>query len=125
MRLIGRIGYYLAGFIIGLLLLFFFLGGKKASCDYGPNARVLKQLRAKERIIDPGVLIALRQAGLDSTAIDRVLLRGDVLFDESQPRKEPCPIYLIKSTDLEPLIKVGFENCTSRVKINTLVVLTD
>jgi len=125
MRLIGRIGYYLAGFIIGLLLLFFFLGGKKASCDYGPNARVLKQLRAKERMIDPGVLIALEQAGLDSTAIDRVLMKGDVLFDQSQPRKEPCPVYLIKSIGLEPVIKLGFENCSDRLKINTLVVLTD
>ena len=124
MRLIGRIGYYLAGFIIGLLLLFFFLGGKKASCDYGPNARVLKQLRSKEQVIAPNVMLAIQQAGLDSNAIEQLLLKGDVLFGESEPRREPCPFYMVQSQDLDPNIKVRFENCPEQVKVNSLVLLS-
>ncbi len=39
MKLIQRIGYYLGGFSIGLVILAFFLNGKKTSCSYGPDAR--------------------------------------------------------------------------------------
>lgn len=124
MRLVGRIGYYLAGFIIGLLLLFFFLGGKKASCDYGPNARVLKQLRSKEQLIAPNVILALQQAGLDSNAIGQLLLKGDVIFGESEPHREPCPYYTVQSHDLKPNIKVRFENCPEKVKVNSLVLIS-
>ena len=49
MKLIHRIGYYLGGFTIGIVILIFFLSGKKTSCDYGPNARVLKNIRSKHK----------------------------------------------------------------------------
>ena len=31
MKFVHRLGYYLGGFVIGLMLLFFFLGGKKSN----------------------------------------------------------------------------------------------
>ena len=48
MTLLQRIGYYLGGFSIGLIILAFFLNGKKVSCDYGPEARVLKNINTKK-----------------------------------------------------------------------------
>ncbi len=48
MTLLKRIGYYLGGFSIGLVLLAFFLSGKKTSCDYSPSARVKKNIRTKK-----------------------------------------------------------------------------
>ena len=47
MKFIHRLGYYLGGFSIGLIFLAFFLSGKRASCDYGPDARVLKNIGQK------------------------------------------------------------------------------
>ena len=47
MKFIHRLGYYLGGFSIGLILLAFFLQGKKTSCDYGPNARTTKNIANK------------------------------------------------------------------------------
>ena len=48
MKFIHRLGYYLGGFSIGLIFLAFFLSVKRASCDYGPDARVLKNIGQKK-----------------------------------------------------------------------------
>ena len=47
MKFTQRLGYYLGGFAIGLVILMFFLNGKDASCDYGPNARTVKNISSK------------------------------------------------------------------------------
>ena len=44
MNLLKRFGFFISGFSIGLIILAVFLRGKKTSCDYGPNARTVKQL---------------------------------------------------------------------------------
>ena len=45
MSILKRFAFYFGGFAIGIVLLFFFIGGSGASCefDYTPNARVLKK----------------------------------------------------------------------------------
>jgi len=55
MKFIHRLGYYLGGFSIGLIFLAFFLSGKRASCDYGPDARVLKNIGLKQLQFDERV----------------------------------------------------------------------
>ena len=47
MKFYQRFAYYIFGFSIGLVFLFFILNGKETSCSYFPNARVLKDLRSK------------------------------------------------------------------------------
>ena len=56
MKLIQRVAWYSGGFIIGIIVLMFFLSGKKTSCDYSPNARTLKNIRSKVMKISPEVL---------------------------------------------------------------------
>ena len=48
MKIVHRFGFYMGGFSIGLGFLIFFLSGKKTSCAYGPDARVLKNIRTKK-----------------------------------------------------------------------------
>ena len=43
MKFINRLKFFSFGFIIGLILLMFFLSGKKTSCSYFPDARVKKR----------------------------------------------------------------------------------
>ena len=96
MSLFKRFLYYFGGFSIGLVILFFFLGGKKASCDYGPSARTLKNIRTKNRIISPEVLTQLRNKGLDTSSISKILRDGDVLFSESNTKLDSCKIYIVE-----------------------------
>lgn len=109
MKLSQRLAYYGGGFAIGLVLLFFFLGGKKTSCDYGMDARVLKNIRTKEKHYNDNVLSYLKNNKIDTSEISKILKTGDVDFSTSTPRTAPCGIYIIFSKEHE--LKV--ENCDS------------
>ena len=120
MKLIHRIGYYLGGFTIGIVILIFFLSGKKTSCDYGPNARVLKNIRSKHKIYTPEAEKQMKTFQLDSIFIDQTLQTGDVLFSESETSLDSCNVYLVESKKDEKTFKTSFRNCDSLVTILTI-----
>ncbi|GAA4296632.1 hypothetical protein [Aestuariibaculum suncheonense] len=112
MKLIQRIGYYLGGFSFGLIILAFFLNGKKVSCSYGPDARVLKNIRQKQ--------IVYPSNNQDTLAINYILKKGDVNFSESDTRKEPCGLYVVDGEYQEKEIKLTIENCDSIATITSI-----
>jgi len=117
MKFIHRLGYYLGGFSLGIVLLIFFLSGKKTSCDYGPNARVLKNIRSKHKTYTSQAEKQLKEFQLDSIFIDNTLQQGDVLFDESKTSLDSCNIYIVESEKDEKTYKTSFQNCDSLVTI--------
>jgi len=78
MKLAQRLFYYLGGFAIGFILLLFFLGGKKTSCDYSPTARVLKNIRIKKRKFSDQVKHDMHSYAIDTADISKILIHGDV-----------------------------------------------
>jgi len=132
MSLLKRFAFYLGGFGIGLILLYFFVGGSGASCefDYSPNSRTKKNIRLKERIISKNSQNILKQNQLDTSAISYVLLKGEVLFSESNTQLDSCNIYKIignVAPDEMPLskkkIKITVENCNDKVTIHDVLVV--
>ncbi len=117
MKIIKRVAYYSGGFVIGLILLFFFLGGKKASCDYSPNARTLKNIRIKDRIISEEVLQTLRLNQMDTTTISSLLIDGNVLFSESDTSLDSCKIYMIRGRKENRKLKIKVENCDKKATV--------
>ncbi len=124
MRFAKRLAFYLGGFAIGIILLFYFVGGSGASCDYayGPNARVLKNIRLKKKAFSAQVLEELEKNGLDTSAITSLLTKGDVLFSESNTKLDSCKIYKVLYTNQEFLIKTTIENCENIAYINQVLV---
>ena len=103
---------------VGIILLMFFLGGKKTSCDYGPNARVLKNIRIKNPEIATQAKLDMSNYGLDTTTISKFLDRGDVIFKESNILTEDsCKLYVIKGKALENLYRMNVKNCDSTAVI--------
>lgn len=113
MTLLQRIGYYLGGFSIGLVILAFFLSGKKTSCSYGPDARVLKNIQSKKVIYTDNTISELQLYNLDSSAVNHVLKRGNINFSESDTRKEPCGMYVVEGNFNKKEIILSIENCDS------------
>ncbi|WP_111307092.1 DUF4258 domain-containing protein [Confluentibacter sediminis] len=113
MTLLQRFGYYLGGFSIGLIILAFFLNGKKASCSYGPDARVLKNIHSKEMIYSDDVQLFMNTHHLDTSAVNDVLRKGDVNFSKSDTHKKPCAIYTIEGDYNEKNLILSIENCDS------------
>ena len=117
MKFIYRVGYYSGGFVIGLILLFFFLGGKKASCDYSPTSRTLKNIRIKKRVFSEETMKALSLKELDTSAISTILNNGNVNFSESVTNLDSCNVYVIEGTVLEKNLKIKVKNCDSTATI--------
>ncbi len=64
-----RFTLYGIGFAIGIVLVFFFLGGKKASCNWLPNDRVLNIIQHKQISFSPTVKDQLLNSETDSLDI--------------------------------------------------------
>lgn len=111
MSLLKRFGYYFGGFAIGLVILAFFLNGKKASCDYGPDARVLKNIRSKTLVYSGDATSFMTSKAIDTTKINYILFKGDIDFSKSDTRKEPCGIYFIESNIDGKDTGISVENC--------------
>ena len=123
MRIRQRFVFYGIGFIIGLILLFFFLGGKRTSCDYGPNSRVLKNIRIKERVFSETTIQQLTNHQLDTSSISTLLRKGNVLFSESTRGLDSCKVYVIEGTSMKKELKMTVKNCDSIATVQRIEVI--
>ncbi|MGB5420394.1 hypothetical protein [Algibacter sp.] len=122
MKLIQRIGYYLGGFSMGLVILAFFLNGKKTSCSYGPDSRVLKNINTKKIIFSQNISDLINNKVLDSSDITYILKKGDVNFSESNPRQEPCGVYIIEGEYNDDEVTLTVQNCDSMATLQNLTI---
>ena len=121
MGMIKRLGFYGFGFLIGLMLLFFFLNGKKAGCDYGPDARTLKNIKIKERLFSTQSLQDLKNNNLDTAAVSSLLKSGDVNFGESNTRLDSCKVYVIQGVVKKVKLKMNVQNCEKTATITSII----
>jgi len=122
MHIAKRFGFYGFGFIIGLLLLFFFLNGKKAGCDYGPDARTLKNIKIKQRVFSKQSLQDLKQNNLDTSAVSSLLRFGDVNFGESNTKLDSCKVYVIEGYVKNANLKMKVQNCDKTATITSIIL---
>ena len=113
MKLIQRIGYYLGGFSLGLIILAFFFSKKKTSCSYGPEARVIKNINSKKILFSNDFKNDMYSQNVDSTEVLLILKKGDIDFSESNSRQKPCGIYNIESDFKNKEVILTVENCDS------------
>jgi len=127
MNLAKRFLYYFGGFAIGIIILYFFIGGSGsgASCeyDYGPDARTLKNIRLKERLYTGESLKELAAHQLDTSSISALLKTGDVLFSESNTKLDSCKIYVIEGEASERELKISVENCENKATVLTVQLI--
>ena len=120
MNFLQRLGFFSIGLIMGIGILMFFLGGKKASCDYSPNARTLKNIRIKERVISESALRFFESNNIDTSFISTVLNDGNVDFGKSDTDRTPCKVYFITEEFEETEFELQIENCENKAIIQSI-----
>ncbi|WP_010181866.1 hypothetical protein [Aquimarina agarilytica] len=115
-----RLGYFSGGLVIGIFFLFFFLAGKKTSCDYSPTARVLKNIRIKERLYTTESLLQLQKAQLDTAVISTILNSGSVDFSKSNTKLDSCNIYSVHGIVKNKSVELTVQNCKKQAKITQI-----
>lgn len=119
MKFIHRLAYFSVGLFFGIIILMFFLGGKRTSCDYSPNARTLKNIRLKERIFTPNAIHFFDSNSIDTSNVNTILHEGNVDFGKSETDRKPCNIYYVTGKLETGILELQIENCDSTATIQS------
>ena len=88
MKVLYRLGFYLGGFSVGLVLLTFIFNGKKTSCNYTPNARVIDNLLQKEVFIPENIKMDYPE--LTDSLLQTYIRKGTIDFSKSDTKRDSC-----------------------------------
>lgn len=115
MKTLYRLGYYFVGLSLGLVIVSFVFSGKKTSCNYGPQARVLANLAKKRVYIEEGLL--KEYPTLDSLGFRQLLEKAQVEFDQSTRGIDSCKTYQLNAFWQEQPVQIKLQNCADEVRI--------
>ncbi|MFZ4927610.1 hypothetical protein [Chryseobacterium sp. Mn2064] len=117
-----KLKFYAIGFIPGLVIVFFILNKKGASCSgYLPNSRVIAETLSKEFKYSEEAKAAMTTNKIDEKFVkDSIITNGKVDFDRSHAQKKPCPDYVITYPEKNPSYEVAFEKCEETVTLTSL-----
>ena len=128
MDFLKRLGYFLFGLSIGLVLLTVFLKNKYKESDvffcYLPNCRTLKNIRSKPLYYSEVITKMLKNKEIDSVDINNFLYNGDVDFGKSDTKSVPCKTYFIEGEFRSKQAVLKVINCTKKATITTLKYLS-
>lgn len=102
MSFLKRLGFYLGGFSVGLIFLFFFFSGKRIQCSYAPEARVKKDILNKIWVFEDDFY----------PIADTVqwFKKVDVRFSESNIGNDSCNVYAMRTDGKTFTV----ENCSKK-----------
>lgn len=117
-----KLKFYLIGLLPGLLIVFFILNKKGASCSgYLPNSRVIAETLSKEFTYSEEFKTQMQNLKMDENFLkDSILQKGEINFDRSKAQQEPCPQYLLVSPEKNSKYEITFEKCKNEAKFLTL-----
>lgn len=115
-----RFALYGFGFAMGIAMVFFFLGGKKASCNWLPNDRILNIIKQKHIVYSEQVKDVLTETDRDSLDIRAILENGEVDFSNSRVKNEPCRLYWIQGEGEQRALVITVEVCDTIATVNSL-----
>lgn len=117
-----KLKFFLLGLIPGLVLVFFILNKKGASCSgYLPNSRVIAETLSKKAIYSPSFSAEMQENKIDEKFLkDSILTKGEVDFDKSKAQQKPCPEYVLVYPKKNPRYEIRFEKCKEEANFNSL-----
>lgn len=117
-----RLPYFLGGLTIGIIFVVFIFGKKNTTFDYGPNARVLKNLRVKDRVFSKEVLSEMTFNKLDTADISSILKNGNVDIGNKIKLDSCLYQYNIKGKNKLNNITLTVKNCDSTIYVEKIII---
>lgn len=115
-----RLPYFLGGLTIGIIFVIFIWNKKGTqSFDYGPNARVLKNIRIKNRVFSSKSLSIINSNKIDTATVSQILKNGDVDI-WNKIKLDTCMQYNVKGLKDLKNITLTVINCDSTATINNI-----
>lgn len=120
-----KLKFYLIGLIPGIILVFFILNKKGATCTgYLPNSRVVAETLSKDFSYDPTFAQQMKDLNItDQFLKDSIITKGEVDFTRSEAQKKPCPHYVIQYPKKNPRYEIALEKCDEKANFKSLTGL--
>lgn len=117
-----KIKFFAFGLIPGLIIVFFVLNKKGASCSgYLPNSRVIAETLSKDFKYSEIFKTEMNTLKVDEQFLkDSIITLGKIDFDRSKAQQKPCPSYLMKYPEKNPRYEIMFEKCEENAVMNSL-----
>ncbi|MCD1117946.1 hypothetical protein [Chryseobacterium turcicum] len=117
-----KVKFFLIGLIPGLIIVFFVLNAKGASCSgYLPNSRVIAETLSKEFEYSENFKNEMKTLKVDEKFLkDSIITLGKIDFERSHAQKKPCPDYVITYPKENPTYEITFEKCEEKAVLSSL-----
>lgn len=117
-----KIKFFAIGLIPGLMIVFFILNKKGASCSgYLPNSRVIAETLSKKMVYSDAFAAEMTVYKIDEKLLrDSIIKFGEIDFAKSNAQKKPCPIYILNYPKNNPKFQVNFEKCENDAVFKSL-----
>jgi hypothetical protein len=116
-----RLPYFAGGLILGIIIVAFVFDKKNTTFDYGPNSRILKNIRIKERVYSVEALTILNTTEIDTAQISQILKNGNVDI-WNKVKLNPCIQYNIQGAEDLKNITISVKNCESIAYIEDIII---
>ena len=114
MKFKNKIKFFSFGLLLGTFFLVTILNGKNVSCNYGPESRVINNLRQKKWTFDN------EKKALDTFDLFDFLENSKVVFNKSNTKKDSCKVYYLKGINKYEGIIINAENCSKIVTVKMI-----
>ena len=117
MKFVQRLGFYLGGFSLGLIFLLFFFSGKKTTCAYLPDDRVIKNISTKKMIFSKKIKNEIINFKIDTNEFYSILKKSKVMGRFKDNNINKCKLYTIESNKY--IFKIN--NCKDSAEVKKIL----
>ena len=117
-----RLPYFLGGLTIGVIFVLFIWNKKDTEpFAYGPNSRVLKNIRIKNRTFSDDALAIINAQKVDTSHISQILENGNVDLWNKE-KLDDCIRYRVKGHKELKNVTLTIKNCDSIATIEKILI---
>ena len=114
MKLYNKVKFFSFGLLLGTFFLITILNGKNLSCNYGPESRVINNLKQKKWTFDN------EKKALDTFNLVDFLENSKVVFNKSNTKKDSCKVYYLKGIRKYKGTNINAENCNKIINVRLI-----
>ncbi len=119
--MLKKLKFYTIGLVPGLLIVFFVLNQKGASCSYFPNDRVIAETLTKDFSYSENFKKEMEANKISEKQLkDEIISKGTIDFDRSKAQKEPCPEYVLLYPKTDSKFEINYSKCKEKAEFVSL-----
>lgn len=114
----NRVFYYIVGFTIGAIFIYFLLMRGRSFNFWMPGERVKTEIIERKPVLSDKATCQLVCLNLNKDSLASIIKKSEVNFEKSSVREKPCKDYLLELR--EEKIQMDFSLCDTVVVLNAV-----